>query len=333
MSEVIRHTPVEGNPNLQDMFTRFQWRQEDVEGQDYKNKVEFTFAATPLINMMSDFHIGHPTTDYHRIEDEMNAILGTANSFVVMLGDEIDNMNWNPGQFEQMEQTPEQILFYWAIVRELAKSDRLLLRLPGDHDGWLKKAGFDLNMMARNEGVNTTSGPTHMVANVGKEQYVGFLSHKLPGHSMYNSNHPQMRSERFGAGRGSDWIASGHNHQKQIAEGFTHTRGGETMAVTYHALGSYKPTDGWLQKQGYPAQNRTPEEMYGTTIMLDGKKHIIYSSNDIVDANHSMRGVGKKIKHALVSRLTALHTGFDAEKAEALWREQDGEYPSENSGR
>jgi len=322
MTEVIRHDKVEVD-SFADVSQRFQERQ--GEGSDFKNRVEFTFMATPLISLISDWHIGHPTTNYKRIEDEVNAVMGTANSFVVLLGDEINNMNWNPGQMEEMEQTPEQIMFYWAVVKELAAMDKLLLRVPGDHDGWLKRQGFDLSMLVREEGVNTTSGPTHLIANVGVERYVAFLAHQLPGFSMYNRNHPQMRSERFGEGRGSDVIASGHNHQKQISEGFAHAEEGETGPITYISLGSYKPTDGWLQKRGYPVQNPTPDEMFGAAILLDGKVHKVYASNDIVQSNYAVRELRKEDKK--IERMSPLDIGFYDSGDNALWWEMDAERP------
>lgn len=321
---MFRHNEV-NDRSFEEISTKFKDRKESLGGGDFKNKVEFTFLAPTLISLISDLHVGHPTTDYHRIEDEVNAVLGTANSFVVLMGDEIDNMNWNPGQFEQMEQTPEQILFFWAVVRELAAVDKLLLRVPGDHDGWLKKQGFDLNMLVRNEGTNTASGPTHLIANVEAQRYVAFLAHRLPGFSMYNRNHPQMRSERFGAGRGADVIASGHNHQKQIAEGFTHAEEGDTRPITYIALGSYKPTDGWLQSRGYPVQNRDPVEMYGSAILLDGKTHKVYSHPDIVKANHRVRQMQEDDKK--VKRETQLNVGHFEEDDENLWWELDVERP------
>jgi predicted phosphodiesterase len=309
MSDVIRHNPVE-RKTFGDWMSRFIGRQEDVGGNEYKNKVEFTFTAQPLINLISDWHVGHPTTQYKRIEDEVNAILGTSNSFVALLGDEIDNMNWNPGQFEQMEQTPEQIQFFWAVARELAENDRLLFRISGDHDdSWLMKSGFDLASFVRDMGVNTTTGPTHMISNVGDERYVGLLAHQLPGHSMYNKNHPQMRAERFGAGRGADFIASGHNHQKQISESTVHIGEGETQNVHYIALGPYKPTDSWLQKKGFPPQNPIPNEMFGVSVLLDGQEHNVYVSPDIVEANHSHRD-NKKDK-TLLQRLSPLKGGWN----------------------
>lgn len=328
MSEVIRHTPVEGKDYRQ-WSKRFRDRQKEVGGNDYHNRVEYTFAAHPLLNLISDWHVGHPTTRYKRIEDEINAIAGTANSFVVLMGDEIDNMHWNPGQFEQMEQTPEQIQFFMAIIRFLAKQEKLLLRISGDHDdSWLKKAGFDLGMYVREHGANTTTGPTHLIANTNGQRYVGFLAHRLPGHSMYNSNHPQMRSDRFGAGRGADFIASGHNHQKQIASGKTYNNEGRTKPIKYLALGAYKPTDSWLQKQGYSPHTNAPHEMFGAAVLLDGKKKKVHTSSDIVKANHARRAMQSKKK--TYKRLSPLDVGFrDTEEDEAKWYDWSAKYPDE----
>ncbi|MFA5768378.1 MAG: hypothetical protein WC871_02420 [Bacteroidales bacterium] len=331
MSEFVRHTPVDGALDFHQISQRYRDRQEQVGGNEHSNVVEFSFMAHPLLNWMGDHHIGHPTTDYKRIEDEVNAIDRTLNSFLIFMGDEIDNLHWNPGQFEQMEQTPEQILFFWSIVQYMAQRHKLLLRIPGDHDGWLKKSGFDLQAMVRNEGVNTTNGPTHIVANVGDERYTGFAAHQLPGHSMYNRNHPQARSHRFGAAGPVDWIISNHNHQKSIQQSFAHTELGQVKPVTYIANGAYKPTDGWLQKKGYTPQIRTPEQMYGVSIMLDGKEHNIFVSGDIVEANDAFADIQQGT--AGVNRLTPLKTGYNDEDMTKKWPDWDNfadEAPSEN---
>jgi len=131
-------------------------------------------------------------------------------------------------------------------------------------------------------GVSVSNGPTFFHMNVQGERIEMAGAHQLPGHSIYNTTHPQMRAARFGSMHGADVIFSGHNHKKGIATSYTHELG-KPKEVQYIALGPYKETDEWLSKKGFPRQK--PEEMFGVSVIMDSKRHEIYVNPDIVDAN------------------------------------------------
>jgi UDP-2,3-diacylglucosamine pyrophosphatase LpxH len=287
----ISRSPAPKEPSMREWFGRFKERQEQV-GQP-SNDVALTFLVPSIINLMSDLHIGHPTTHYKRIEDEVNTVSGTPNSYVILVGDLIDNMNWNPGQMDQMEQTPEQIGFMWSIIKHLARGQKLLHNIMGDHDeSWLMKQGYSMSRELRDLGVSYSTGPTfvHIDVRDGKrydQHYELGIAHQLPGHSIYNTTHPQARSLRFGSFHGVDVVASGHNHKKGVARAFTHELG-KPKPVDMIALGPYKPQDSWLLKKGWPAQQ--PAEMYGTAVYFDGKTHDIVVDMDILRMNKRMRG-------------------------------------------
>ncbi|RLI55097.1 MAG: hypothetical protein DRP09_11085 [Candidatus Thorarchaeota archaeon] len=283
--EVVYKTPLPEQGSFHDWSQRFQDRQE-VVNQPYQN-VEYDFFAPIVINLIADGHIGHPATDYKRLEQEADEIVQTPNSFVFLLGDMINNMNWNPGQMEEMEQTPEQIEYFRSYMDYLASYQKLLLVVRGDHDGWLLKSGFDMLAEASERyGAHATAGVTQVKANVGAQEYKVGVAHQLPGHSMYNKTHPQVRAERFGGLRGADVIASAHNHGKGYSTDWQQNFDG-THQTHYVALGAYKPTDGWLAKKGFKMQD--PEQMYGAAVRLDrDSDHIVYY-DDILTANKEHR--------------------------------------------
>lgn len=285
-SEVVYNTPLPERGDFKDWSNRFKARQDETGV--FRNELEFTFTAPILINLIADMHVGHPTTNYARIEQEADEIVKTANSFVMILGDQINNLNWNPGQMEEMEQPPEQIEYVRSFYEYLATYNKLLLVMQGDHDGWLLKAGFDmLTEVPDHYGAHATHGITQVTANVEEQAYKMGMAHQLPGHSIYNVVHPQMRAERFGGLRGSDIIVSGHNHKKGYATDYQQNFDG-THQVHYIALGPYKETDAWLAKKGFKRQD--PTQMFGAAIHLEAeKKHIVYV-DDIVEANQRKRG-------------------------------------------
>jgi len=282
--DFVRKTPPRRERTYKDWSKRFQRRQNEVRKPQDRFKFQFTTPA--LLNLISDWHVGHSTTEYKRIEDEINAITATANSFVILAGDVIDNMNWNPGQFEQMEQTPQQIGFARSVFKHMMDYGKLLHAIMGDHEGWLQKAGYDIYGEIRNQGISVSTGPTYFEMLVGKQKYNVSGAHQLPGHSIYNKTHPQMRAARFGSMHGSDVIFSGHNHQKGVSTSFTHELG-MPQEVTYIALGPYKATDGWLAKKGWGSQKSL--EMFGVALHLSMSEHAVETDLDIVRANERMR--------------------------------------------
>jgi hypothetical protein len=187
---------------------------------------------------------------------------------------------------EEMEQTPEQLGFMWSILKHLISNEKLIHVIEGDHDSdWLMRGGYSMKRELQDGGVSTSRGHTYLSVDVQKQHYDVMAAHQLPGSSMYNRNHPQARAMR-GAGHGADAIISGHNHQKGLSKTFSHELG-KPKDVTLVALGSYKPTDSWLAKKGFPAQES--QEMYGVALYFDGKTHDIVADMDIVRMNNRMR--------------------------------------------
>lgn len=280
----VSRSAVPNTPTMSEWFERFKERQEKINQPN--NEVILRFLVPSIINLIGDWHIGHPTTNYKRIEDEVNIISGTPNSYVILMGDEIDNMGWNPGQYQEMEQTPEQIGFLRSIIKHLAGAQKLLHHIAGDHEAWTTKAGVNLQDELPPLGVSVSQGPTYFHMDVGKQHYELGAAHQLPGHSIYNTLHSEMRSVRFGSMHGADVVAGAHNHKKGIAKAFSHDLG-KPQEVTYIAVGPYKSSDSWLMKKGFPAQQ--PEEMFGVAVYFDGKDHEIVADMDILRANKRMR--------------------------------------------
>lgn len=275
------NTPLPQGWNHREWGSIFGMASKDWQETKSPNKLDFTATAPTLLNFIADWHIGHPSTHYDRITQEVEVIAKKRNSFAVLLGDMIDNMNWNPGQFEQIGQAPEQILYFRSLLQFLADKRSLLLYVQGDHDGWLMKAGYDPKQEAIARGVHGTNGPTQMTVKYKDgEKRIG-VAHQLPGHSVYNPNHPQVRAERE-IFRGADVIVSGHNHRKGNQRIYPNEwEGARPMDLI--ALGPYKPTDSWLAKKGFKVQE--PEQMYGTAITINPGRGEIYVLDDIVKAN------------------------------------------------
>ena len=265
---------------------RFEKRQDEYKEHSPRsdNNISIKFHDDAIINFIGDIHTGNPDSDYKRLRQEIEVICNTPQSYVVLVGDIVDGYFFNPAQFEQIEQTPEQWKYIDSMLRYLAQHKKLLAAWGGDHDQWATKMGCDpYGQFSDKFGAYYMKGVGYIHAECGDNEYKITAAHRMPGFSMYNNVHPQMRNERFGGGAGSDIIVSGHTHKKGHSEQAFQEFGGAAHKVHYISLGPYKPEDDYSRKLGFAKQS--PEQMYGCAIRISkDTKHVIYY-DDILDAN------------------------------------------------
>lgn len=254
------------------------WREtSDIE----TDHVTIHFKEDTIINLIGDAHIGAPTTHYDRLEKEIKAICETPNSYVILVGDLVDGFFFNPAQMEQIAQAPVQFRYMKALIEHLTNNKKLLLAYGGDHDGWAKKMGTDPYDEFNKLGAYYMQGVGHLTAKIKDQEYKITGTHQLPGFSMYNNTHPQMRASK--EIQGADIYFSGHTHVKGHAEQAIAMFGGLARKVHYISLGPYKSTDEYARKKGFGQQSK--EQMYGCAIKLSADNNIIHYYDDILEAN------------------------------------------------
>ena len=265
---------------------RFIKRQEEVleAREQLTNNVEIQFPSERIcINFMGDLHTGGEC-DYSRVSQEIQTIVSTPNSYLMLMGDVIDGFFFNYAQMEQIEQVPEQIQYTKSLLKYLGENKKLLVGWAGDHDKWMDKMGNSMYAdFFENTGAYYMYGLGYVTLQVGKTEYKLTGAHKLPGSSIYNNNHPQDRAARFGGAWGSDIIVSAHNHKKGHSEKTFTGFGGEAIHVHEIALGPYKCQDEYSKKNGWSKQ--VPAEMYGSAVILDPNSKDIRYYDDILLAN------------------------------------------------
>jgi len=282
-------TPVFKSPlvkpqSLNDYVTRAEARRESMKdaSQISDNQVEVTLPEESTINFMGDLHFGNPNTDNKRIQQEVEVIKNTPNSFVVLMGDMVDGIFWGgASQSEQNQTMGEQYGFLRTLFKEL--KDKIITGVSGEHDSkWASKSGSDpYDIMTAETGAPYVRGVAEIGINVGDWLYKLVASHKARGHSMYNKNHPTYRESRFHL-QGGDIYASAHNHQKQVSQEVLRDFGGETREVTHVAIGSYKSKDEYGDRSGFPQQK--DGEMYGASVRLHKDRKKVDVEKDILEA-------------------------------------------------
>lgn len=262
---------------------RFETRRKQYKENDIrKNNVEISFNEEPIINFMGDLHIGSPETDYQRINNEVEIISQTPNSYLMVLGDTVDGFFFNPAQFEQVEQAPEQFEYINSIFTRLGKEKKLLVAFSGDHCTWVKKSGSDpYAEFSQKFGAYYMSGVGFINLKVGEIDYKFVGAHRLPGFSMYNNAHAEMRLSKDI--QGADIYLGAHTHAKGYIQQEVQQFGGESRLVNFISVGPYKSGDDYSRKRGFP--NKTENGMYGCAIKLykDHRQVKYYSS--ILEAN------------------------------------------------
>lgn len=281
--EPVYKTPLVKQPSLKDYLQRAEDRKQAMKEafQVSDNHVELTLPETSTVNFMGDLHFGNPNTDNKRIQQEIEVIKNTPNSFVMLMGDLVDGIFWGgASQSEQNQTLSEQHGFLRAMFKELR--GKIIAGVSGEHDSkWASKSGSDpYDIMTGETGAPYIRGIAEIGVNIGNFLYKIVGAHKMRGHSMYNKNHPTFRMEKFGI-QGADVYVSAHNHQKQIAQetlrGFN-----EAREVTHVAIGPYKDGDEYGDRSGFSKQKK--EEMYGAAIRLHKKEKKVDVEKDIIDA-------------------------------------------------
>ena len=262
---------------------RFEERQVQYkESVSRTNKVEIAFEEEPLINFWGDQHIGNPNTDYKRINAEAEIILKTPNSYLMVMGDTVDGFFFNPAQFEQIEQVPEQFRYINSLYEEMAKQKKLLVAWSGDHDDWIKKSGADpYEEFSKKFGAYYMHGVGFVTLKVGQTNYNLVAAHRLPGFSMYNNAHAEMRLAR--EVQGGDIYLAGHTHSKGFVQQEVQQFGGESKLVSFISLGPYKSEDSYSRKLGFAS--KTVNGMYGCAVKLYKDHRQVKYYTSILEAN------------------------------------------------
>jgi len=109
-------TPLIDEKDFNYWSKRFTDRQKEFEelAEGFNNVVEITLPGQSVINFIGDLHVGAIATDYSRIEREIEAVITTPRSYVILMGDIVDGFFFNPAQMNQIEQPPEQFHYTHA---------------------------------------------------------------------------------------------------------------------------------------------------------------------------------------------------------------------------
>jgi len=195
-------------------------RQEMVEEAD----PIFTYGRTridtdkPIIyQAVGDIHMGSRYVEYKEFRATVHRMLDTPRVYWGMHGEDVEGFNTSfkdaSGVLNQLVQPKIQRALDQRLLTMLHEKGRLLYGCAGTPGhGVIKIIGQDL-VQDLYQGLHVWYfvGKAIFVLEVGEQQYVFMVGHRLPGTSIYNPNHAQIRALLYDCPV-ADFIVSGHTH-------------------------------------------------------------------------------------------------------------------------
>ena len=270
-------------PNLNDYLGAAKKRADIMKeiSPIHEGVVHIVLPNTSTLNIISDIHLGDSHVIIDRVQQELEVIQNTPDSYILFTGDLVNGIFWGgAGGGEQSLNLSEQ----GGILRSMFSTlkGKVLAGIPGEHDSkWIRKTGSDpYDMLEEMSGAPYIRGIAEISLDVGEQSYKIVAQHKARGQSMYNKNHPTYRESRFDL-QGADIYISAHTHRKQISQE-TIREFGKSRMVTHVSTGPYKTGDEYGDTEGFVHQ--TPLEMFGASLRLHADRMLVETQYDILEA-------------------------------------------------
>lgn len=250
--------------------------------------VKVRMPRTSIVSVIGDTHLGHPKTDYRRLQREVEVVANSPDSYAILTGDLAEGIHWGgAGGGEQVLNLDEQHGMMRGLWRKL--KGKVIVGVSGEHDSkWAAQRGSDpYSQFTEETGAPYVRGIAEVEAQVGDQKYRIVGQHRARGFSMYNKNHPTYRQSRFHL-QGADVYISAHRHQKQVSQEALRDFGKTGRVVTHVAAGTYKGGDEYSDRQGFVPQVR--EEMGGASFRLHAGRKKVDVEPDIVEAHQRWVG-------------------------------------------
>lgn len=275
---LIRENTKGRTPSLDEWTDEFSRRRDlraEFEELPDEVKVEIETNQPIILALMGDLHAGGQEVDYELLRHDIAFVASHPNAYAIMGGDIIEGLFFNPGQDLQIGSWNEQRMFSFAVLEEL--EGKILYAECGDHDMWSGKTGTTIyNEMRERFDFPIVRGSSRCTLKLPGVEYKIVSAHQLPGSSMYNDNHPQMREAKFGT-QGADIYASFHNHKKsfhkQVVDMYE-----ETKEQLFIASGAYKYSDEYSRKKGWGAQKPAKRGAVFVVLYPETKRMDAYNS-------------------------------------------------------
>lgn len=234
-------------------------------------EVEIAADKPVLIVPIGDVHALNPETDLAQFGRDID-LAKAAGGYFMTFGDMTDSVFWHPEPSVGTNQEAE--LYMQSALRYMAEGGHLLCGWLGDHDGWTyDKHGamtmyqdfwekFNAHLL---DGISYVDIGLNDGQSVQRYAIVG--SHRHKGFSVYNDAHASWRQQLDEANTSRTIISiTAHNHTKAR---LTQTRkcfGGDERVIESVSLGTYKKSDRYSRKHGWPRKGEETASAFGIVL-------------------------------------------------------------------
>jgi len=275
-----------------DVARRQQKDRQELLGVPEFVTTEIETASPILVGIIGDVHAGGTDIDYDAFGRDVEAIK-RVNGYSITLGDLTDSFFFMPEVGEQLFSGDEQVLFMESALETLAKDDKLVASWSGDHDMWSKDKSGAHTMYQRFrqrynahylEGVSYVD----LTLNNGGEQihYPIIGSHRHKGFSVYNDVHASWRQYNDEAKTEQDIISiTAHNHTKGYLRQVRKIFGGGEQTIHAISLGTYKVSDRYSRKKGWPRKGEESISSFGLVLRpeQDRQPEVYWTIQDAIN--------------------------------------------------
>jgi len=234
-----------------------EWQKEVIRRRDSRReigeipevqKINFNGKYAPTLALLGDVHAGGDC-NYEMFGATVELIKEHPHVKAVLMGDLVDAFFWNQALQGDMLNHKEQIHYMQSALD--AMDGEIAAAFKGNHERWAERTGVSPLYFKWIEKYGTPyfEGKGVLQVNFPKTVYNMEGSHRFPGHSMYNDNHPQMREANFGQ-QGLDIYVSAHTHKKSYHTQYANVAG-DRIQQHFVTVGAFKGHDGYGSDKGY----------------------------------------------------------------------------------
>lgn len=258
-------------PRWTEIITRQQQERKELLGIPESVEVQIDTDKPILFVPLGDVHAGGEDINYEAFAKDVD-LIREAGGYTATFGDLTDSYFFMPEVGEQIIAGDEQILYMRSALHFLAEGGHLLAGWGGDHDMWAKdKSGAHTLYQGFSEEFNAhyLEGVSYLYVHLNeggdRVTYPIVGSHRHKGFSVYNDAHSGWRQYLDEATTTDTDLLSitAHKHTKAYLQQCRKKFGGKEIRIHSLALGTYKASDRYSRKRGWPRTAQETQSSFG----------------------------------------------------------------------
>ena len=248
-------------------------------------EIEIATERPVLVGLFGDVHASHPECDLDRFGRDIDLVKEVGGYFMTF-GDLTDSIGWNPTPGLTSDQ--EAMMYMQSALKYMAEDGHLLAGWTGDHDMWAfdkHNAHTMYQDFYEKYGAHLLDGVSYvdLCLNNGEEvqKYAIIGSHRHKGFSVYSDVHASWRQYNDEAKSGRNIISiTAHNHSKGHSCQTRKVFGGEEAVINSISLGTYKSSDRYSRKMGWPRKGEETAGSFGIVLHPEEQRTQVFWSLD-----------------------------------------------------